>query len=765
MAHLHHHILNIHVSQHHIQHVPSASHGHASDLGGKLRKAAKLKCIGQNWRFGLIMAIVVLSIMFVLFLLQKVVLSQKSPSCTNVYFSPHTSVAFDVSGMYCDKLTIKKYSDNSPASHWNTSLYLMNQMPNLSTVYDFTVSESITLSTNEFYKWSFYLHEGSSYRIEACKLKVNGIQSNDVQVCIIGGDKNLNDWIKTHSCEHPHFIKACNGSNLANVTYSEIVNETNTYYFVYSTHTQSLPSKISLQVDMAFTSLEYSLEKNNIYRECTILSDKGQSCAINIPTHFIGAAVLATSALTDQPEVWKDTLPVSWDCSTSNNFLEIHMFLPAAASISLFGFWVLTLRCIATYCGINRSRVQLKIKQATVIAAVIVTLVVIMISLCVNIMGAQELNTALSWSCDPIYAESQLIVYVMLYAGMGFSLLLWLLKVLYYSRVQKQTRSGDQRQNASARHNEQLNDIAKPRAKRIMVITLVIIMGVIMVSILAAFFTFLEAILPILAVYSIPDLEFIFTPGDTWVFTFNNFFISSLPTSYVGSPHLSATLYISDKQPQLSKYTAYGTSETIFCNQSECQHIWQSYLHQKSSVNISVCLNESNGANATFRVIKGMNGDTSDDSQIHISPGSNSINHSVLTESNKCFEWTLYTDDQNVDRYFFILKGQNHSSFNIDLQFNRSEYSPDYTNADRVTNCTINSHSSDSCTLSLQKKVSGSSTAFLVVKSDLNKPLYEWQETICIQMDYNFRADTWTTLWLPVFVVNVIVFSILWILL
>ena len=34
-----------------------------------------------------------------------------------------------------------------------------------------------------------------------------------------------------------------------------------------------------------------------------------------------------------------------------------------------------------------------------------------------------------------------------------------------------------------------------------------------------------------------------------------------------------------------------------------------------------------------------------------------------------------------------------------------------------------------------------------------------WQETITLTMDYNYRAATWTCLWLPVFVVNIIVLS------
>ena len=119
----------------------------------------------------------------------------------------------------------------------------------------------------------------------------------------------------------------------------------------------------------------------------------------------------------------------------------------------------------------------------------------------------------------------------MLYAGMGFPIIS--LSIILYRRVQKKTQPGDQ--NACTRQNEQQKDIGKLRAKRI-IITILIIMGVIMmlVCILAAFLTFLEAILPILVVFSIPESAF--TPEDTTLFTFNNFFLSSISARYIGSP-------------------------------------------------------------------------------------------------------------------------------------------------------------------------------------------------------------------------------------
>ncbi|MCG8622639.1 MAG: hypothetical protein MJE68_11675, partial [Proteobacteria bacterium] len=151
-----------------------------SDPGKELRRGAGI-IDDPKWKFRLSLTGTILTSIFILIILQIAMLRYtSSPSCTNVYFSPHTSVAFNVSGLFCDQLTIKKYHDNSPASQWNTSLYLLHQMPNLSTAYEFEISENITLSANGFYKWSFNLHKGSSYTIKACKQ--NGTElSNDTE--------------------------------------------------------------------------------------------------------------------------------------------------------------------------------------------------------------------------------------------------------------------------------------------------------------------------------------------------------------------------------------------------------------------------------------------------------------------------------------------------------------------------------------------------------------------------------------------------------
>ena len=737
------------ISQHH-----SCHHGlKLSDPGKDLRKGAKI-IDNPKWKFRLSLTGSILTSIFMLLSLQIIIsryIYTNSPSCTNVYFSPHTSVSFNVSGLYCDQLTIKKYYDNSPASQWNTSLYLLHQMPNLSTAYEFEISENITLSASGFYKWSFYLHKGSSYTIKACKQ--NGRElSNDTEVCIIGGDQSLKKWIRTRSCKHPHWsIRMCNSARSVN-TFSDVIKETNFYYFVYSTHTLNYETKVSLQIDMAFITLEYSLEESNIYKNCMvddIVLDGDQSCTIDIPSDFAGAAALATSA-PDQPEVWKDTLPVSWECNPAFDSVEIHLFLPSVVPIVLFiSFWLSSM-CIAKYCHSN-TNIMIWPKRIWFVTIVVSTMVVIPTCLAFIILWAQQVAIHFSWSCDSLAAKTPLYFSVPFQAVMSLIILCALLRFFIKSICSKDSKDNKHRDNKMKLNKKK--------------IAIIIIVGMYAVILCAAGFTAVEAIVPIIDSYQ--QQVNVFTPGDSQIITtVKNYFISSMFMEYVGSPHLSATLYISDEPPQLSKNTVYGTSETVTCNKDVCQHIWQSYLNQYSSVNISVCLDESNGAYATFCINKGMDFNTDgyyDDSQVYVSPGSYSIKSSVLNETNKCFKWTLFIDVRNhkVDRYFFILTGYNQSSINVDLEFNRTDFSP---NTSKVTSCTINSHSSESCTSSLLKNIIGSSTALVVVTSDLDKPLFEWQETICIITSYNFRADTLTSVWLPVFFVNIIVLTIFFLL-
>lgn len=340
---LHHHIsYGVHVPVFH-----SHPHGVLSDSSKFLKELGGICAL--QWKLA---ALLIKSVALVV-VIQVIISSRPSPGCTNVNFSPYTSQAFNVSGIHCEKFTIKKYWDNSPTSQWNTSLYLLHQMPKLMTIYNFNVSKNISLSSNEFYKWSFYLQNGSSYTVKSCEL----IGGSKIQMCIVGGDKNLSDWIRTRSCTtflscNP--LTLCNSSESTDTTCSGVVMKSETYHFVYSTQSKR---KAMVQVDMTFAALEYSINRSENLNDltCTI---SNQSCSVHIPRNFNGVAVVMTAAPFDtQPTVWTETLPVSWECTTSLTSYEIHLFIPACVSISMLivcilSFYVIIL-CRARCCNVN----------------------------------------------------------------------------------------------------------------------------------------------------------------------------------------------------------------------------------------------------------------------------------------------------------------------------------------------------------------------------------------------------------------------------
>ena len=412
----------------------------------------------------------------------------------------------------------------------------------------------------------------------------------------------------------------------------------------------------------------------------------------------------------------------------------------------------------------SSSKIQIHKQVAGVAIIKVITMIVLLICITLDIALTQKLNLAVSWYCERSNSSFLPIVVTVLYVLMGMTIFLSTLQSFVQCISKRSARQSSDRNTTPSTQQEvnlQNSDSKHEFRKKIILIA---IMSPLFIIPLALAFTLVEAIMPVLIAY-LPSTDDAFTdvltPGDTRAFTFNSFFVSSLSVELVGSSHLSATLYVGNEQPYLNQSTIYNTTDRILCDQDECTSIWQSYLHQKSSMGVKVCLNESNGVNASFVVIKGI------DNAKNWMPGRAQLNHSSLTESKQCIEQLLHIDHvTEADRYFFILYGHKYSLFDITFHINRTDYSSNYSNKSRVDSCTVNSHTTNKCTAHLQKVV-GSTTALIIVTSDLHQPaaMIEWEDTISITRTYNLHAGNWTALWLPVLFVNVIVLSVLYALL
>ena len=118
------------------------------------------------------------------------------------YFSPYTSLVFPVSGLYCDSYRVTKYS-GSPAATllWDTSWYILNNLPTLSSLYNFSIPAgedqgTIVLEPGEFYQWSFILHAGSRYDISSCVMRGN----DAAELWVIKGKAQFREWVAKKQC-------------------------------------------------------------------------------------------------------------------------------------------------------------------------------------------------------------------------------------------------------------------------------------------------------------------------------------------------------------------------------------------------------------------------------------------------------------------------------------------------------------------------------------------------------------------------------------
>ena len=133
------------------------------------------------------------------------------------------------------------------------------------------------------------------------------------------------------------------------------------------------------------------------------------------------------------------------------------------------------------------------------------------------------------------------------------------------------------------------------RAKLFLVIELVAFI------IVALLFTFIEAIYPVMA--SNPSGSYVMSPGETRVLSVNTKFLcSSISMETLGSSRLSASLFVTDVDSNLTDYSSKRIEEVVECD-TQCYVSWRSYLHQGSAIRFKASLEEVNVAyfiNFTF---------------------------------------------------------------------------------------------------------------------------------------------------------------------
>ena len=264
-------------------------------------------------------------------------------------FSPHNSLVFPVNGLYCDQFSISKYHI-SPASLWNTSLYILNEAPDPSQTdrYNFTVSKGgvgdfLHLKPGEYYQWSFHLLNGSQYSVSACVWL-----SSNVTLHVLKGESDFNDWTKSEWSAAGHVLPPCNTTGRPVLITAEKVQNNYKYYFVYKSISADITS---VWIQMNFSSLDYAIGTNtsNIFASCSCLYSN-YNCSHSLPMNFKGVAVVKT--FTPEDASWEEQLYVTWVCEASYTAYLLLVCLP----FFFYGSCLLLLTCIHQLC--NRTPVH-----------------------------------------------------------------------------------------------------------------------------------------------------------------------------------------------------------------------------------------------------------------------------------------------------------------------------------------------------------------------------------------------------------------------
>ena len=692
--------------------------------------------------------------------------------------SVYSTLTFPVSGLYCKSYSLTKYRGSATeALSWVTSIYILKEKPQLSSKHSFSIyrgnKNMITLKPGEFYQWSFTLYAGSSYEVNSCVW-----DGPEVDLYVIQGKANFRKWMDSQgNYDDTMKIPWCNqsiGKKYDLPKDSHSITTDDKYYFVYfsslsPTAIHEADQESQVKVNMTFSKLEHSLSESNIhcYRktDLTIWPTKNQfeyeSC--DIPLSFRGFVLIKTTPLSLDSN-WEDKIHVAWSCNGSYNAYLLLFFLP------IMLFYIVGLMCSdlpILIASCRKSHVNDEEKQThtvkpddpipvcfkkplLVLLWFLRVLLVFLGGLSVIFILLPLLLTALGSISKGIPGFSNNDLKLSLLAAGSILFIVAIFCNKFKDLVQKKVVALGKR----LKIDDKFCTISTDTLSNFYVI-IVCIFVVVTVS---AVLTFVEGFYPVLRQYGSESKTGydVYNPGDSREFSFNSFFCSEYSISSYGSPHLSASLYILGPSSlvQNRSISHITSNETISAGASAT---WDFYLNSNSFRNLSVCI-YNHGRQSAVELL----------TIYPIYRKSRMYTRSNYTIANNCYVDGLQPipikeiSKGKAGYYFIMLSTGNADSVNVHIEIllDRYEYSIESDiDVDSKQMCSTSSHTKETCTISAPS-TAGSMSGLIVVESESDQSAINWHETLSIKKTCKYHWTTWTALWLPVFLINVICFSV-----
>ena len=240
-------------------------------------------------------------------------------------FAPLETRLIDVSQTFCDGIEVEDSSRQMPAT-----AYVLTRGPSLTQEHDYVISDTVTISSNSYQFWNYYLHHGSSMNASIC------IQSGQsVEFYVIQGSKNFQDW-EDGEDNFIKFIIVGSACPQRMSTGLEFVDNTDDYFFAYASN----GGTVTFETTMNFNRKEFGIEQQNVKDHCNAGGDHSRKCKVSIPYSGKHYFLLATGDTTST-EGDEDGALVSWSCQP-----RVWVYLLAFLLPALIGIVFVTATCV-----------------------------------------------------------------------------------------------------------------------------------------------------------------------------------------------------------------------------------------------------------------------------------------------------------------------------------------------------------------------------------------------------------------------------------
>ena len=277
-------------------------------------------------RGSMVGAVICLTLLFLIIAIVSVRFNGNNDKWDDWYAPGETRTGYH-SSVFCSSVTLENPSITSSAS-----VYLLRNEPELTKLYNFTITDSLVLGYMYYRYWNFYMYPGSNYTFSSY------LTSGSVSYYLIKGKTNFQNWHRTDG----YSLDSVSFSSVSNKTRSRSFTVEDEYYFVlYNPY----KADAKFQVTLAFNRTEYSAQSGSVVTSCT--AAPSSKCTMDIPYNSDYTVLIEAGAPGNGD--WGTNVEIDTACNPRVWVYVMIVLLPTLGVVAL-------VTCIAVACSCIRRR-------------------------------------------------------------------------------------------------------------------------------------------------------------------------------------------------------------------------------------------------------------------------------------------------------------------------------------------------------------------------------------------------------------------------